>query len=247
MPTTIEQIDAWRSVRREDQHLEFKVAANQFDSRKLYRYCVALANEGGGKLLLGIEDRPPRKVVGTLAFADTIEAAAKIVQVLGFRVEVEEVQHPDGRVLVFHVPPRPFGTAYQHDGAYLMRAGEELVPMSEDRLRTIFSEGHPDWLSQEALSNCNAATVIELLDTTTYFDLMQIPYPTDQSGVLYKLASEKLIEKRGTGWAITNLGAILFAKQLSAFDGLSRKAARVIVYKGKSKLSTSVDRVLSKG
>ncbi len=47
MATTIQQIDTWRSARSEHQRLEFKEAKTQFDNRKLYKYCVALANEGG--------------------------------------------------------------------------------------------------------------------------------------------------------------------------------------------------------
>jgi ATP-dependent DNA helicase RecG len=37
------------------------------------------------------------------------------------------------------------------------------------------------------------------------------------------------------------LGALLFAKRLDKFDGLARKAPRVIVYDGKSKLNTRLD------
>jgi predicted HTH transcriptional regulator len=40
------------------------------------------------------------------------------------------------------------------------------------------------------------------------------------------------------GWDITNLGAILFAKDLNQFKGLARKAMRVIVYEGKGRLKT---------
>ena len=104
------------------------------------RRLPALANEGGGYLLLGIEDQPPRRVVGTSAFNDPVDMAAKMFQTLGFRVDIEEVAHPDGRVLVFRIPSRPRGTAFQFEGAYLMRAGQELTPMSEDRLRAIFAE-----------------------------------------------------------------------------------------------------------
>jgi len=60
MSTTPEQIDLWRQAASEHQRLEFKEAKNQFDTRKLSEYCVALANEGGGVLLLGVADRPPR-------------------------------------------------------------------------------------------------------------------------------------------------------------------------------------------
>ncbi len=198
-------------------------------------------------LLLGIEDQPPRKVVGTAAFNDPVEMAAKMFQVLGFRVEIEEVLHPDGRVLVFHIPSRPRGTVYDFEGAYLMRAGEELVPMSEDRLRAIFAEGQPDWFSQPALADCDDDKVIQLLDTQSYFDLLHLPYPVNRAGVLERFESEKLIQHQDGGWTITNLGAILFAKKLEQFDRMARKAARVIVYEGKNKLKTKLDKPGAKG
>ncbi len=247
MATTISQIDAWRSASSEHQNLEFKEAKTQYDNRKLYKYCVALANEGGGHLLLGIEDQPPRKVVGTAAFNDPVEMAAKMFQVLGFRVEIEEVSHPDGRVVVFSIPSRPRGTAFDFEGSYLMRAGEELVPMSEDRLRIIFAEGQPDWLSQPAMTDCDDDKVVQLLDTQSYFDLLHLPYPLNRAGVLERFENEKLIVRQGAGWTITNLGGLLFAKNLKSFDRLARKAARVIVYEGKNKLKTKSDKPGAKG
>jgi predicted HTH transcriptional regulator len=247
MATTIAQIDAWRAARSEHQNLEFKEAKTQFDNHKLYKYCVALANEGGGYLLLGIGDQPPRRVVGTSAFNDPVAMAAKMCQVLGFRVEIEEVPHPDGRVLVFHIPGRPCGTAFHFEGAYLMRAGRELAPMSEDRLRVIFAEGQPAWLSEAALTSCSADKVIQLLDTQSYFDLLHLPYPVTQVGALKRLEGEKLIQRQRGGWTITNLGAILFAKKLDPFERLARKAARVILYEGKNKLKTKSDRLWMKG
>jgi len=56
MSTSPEQIDLWRATPSEHQHLEFKEAKTQIDYDKLCQYCVALANEGGGQLLLGIAD-----------------------------------------------------------------------------------------------------------------------------------------------------------------------------------------------
>ena len=68
MATTVPQIDALLTVRSEDEHLEFKDAANNFPFEELVDYCVALANEGGGRMLLGITDKMPRRVAGTKAF-----------------------------------------------------------------------------------------------------------------------------------------------------------------------------------
>jgi ATP-dependent DNA helicase RecG len=80
MVTTRAQIDLWLKSPSEHQRLEFKEAKNQFDNTKLYKYCVALANEGGGILLLGVNNKPPRKVVGTQAFRDPVVMSAKLLQ-----------------------------------------------------------------------------------------------------------------------------------------------------------------------
>lgn len=141
--TTAEQIDAWRAAGSENERLEFKEAKNQFDFQDLLAYCVALANERGGVLLLGVAHKPPRPVVGTKAFSNVVKTTAALFNNLRFRVDVEAVQHPDGRVLVFHIPPRPIGHPYHLEGRYLMRSGESLVAMSPDQLKQIFDEHTP--------------------------------------------------------------------------------------------------------
>ncbi len=247
MPITPAQIDIWRNATSETQNLEFKEAKRQYDNKKLFKYCVALANEGGGHMLFGIADKLPRSVVGTAAVNNPIEMASKIFNAVGFRVDIEEVEHSDGRVVVFSVPSRSKGTAYHYEGAYLMRSGEELVPMSEDQLRKIFAEGQPSWLENFAITELSAQEVIQLLDTQTFFDLLELPYPTDQQGVIARLVSERLIVDTGTGFSILNMGAILLAKKLSEFPELKRKAARVVVYAGESKMETKSDITGEKG
>jgi predicted HTH transcriptional regulator len=247
MSTTPAQIDLWRATPSEHQRLEFKEAKTQFDNWKLYKYCVALANEGGGHLLLGIADKPPRPVVGTAAFNDPVEMAAKLFQAVGFRVDIEEVLHPDGRVLVFHIPSRPRGSAYHLDGAYLMRAGQDLVPMSEDQLRRIFAEGEPDWLEEPSMQGLDPQRLIDLLDTQAFFDLMKLPYPTERNGVVDRLMQEHLVDEQAGSYSVRRLGALLLAKRLKDFADLSRKAPRVVVYPGISKLETKLDQIGRKG
>jgi len=116
MAITPEQIDLWRVAPSEHPRLEFKEAKNQFDNQKLFEYCIAIANDGGGHLVLGITNNPPRKIVGTKAFNNPIAMAERIFQTVGFRVDIEEVAHPEGRVVVFQMPSRPRGTAYHLNG-----------------------------------------------------------------------------------------------------------------------------------
>ncbi len=238
MTTTIEELEQWMNEPRETEHLEFKEAATQYDNTKLFRHCVALANEGGGKLILGVTDKPPRKIAATQAFNSPEGIQSRIFDKLRFRVAVEELIHPSGRVVIFHIPSRPRGTAYHLDGAYYMRSTSGTVPMSEDQLREIFDEGKPDWLTRSAKDNCSASDVVQLLDTQSYFDLLNLPYPMSRGSVLERFESERFITDEGD-YSVTNLGAVLFAKRLDAFEGLSRKAPRVMVYDGTDKLGDS--------
>ncbi len=247
MAMTPSDIDALLTVRSESEHLEFKAAENNFHFEELVDYCVALANESGGRMLLGITDKQPRRVVGIHAFEVPERTVAGIHERLHLKVTFDEVAHPSGRVLVFHVPARPMGQPVHYKGRYLMRAGEELVPMTPDQLKKIMAEGEPEWELKPALTGCDGEKVVQVLDTQGYFDLLHLPYPATREGVLERFASERLIERKRDGWTITNLGAILFAKKLENFDRLARKAPRVIVYEGSNKLKTKLDKPGTKG
>lgn len=247
MTITVAQIELWRSAPSESQILEFKEAKTSFDREKLNEYCVAIANEGGGHLILGISDRIPRAIVGSSAFLNLIEAVNEVFHKVGFRVEADEVLHPDGRVVVFSIPSRPRGTAYHLAGRYLMRSGSSLASMSEDRLRTIFAEGAPDWLEETSRRTLDSQAVIDLLDTQSFFELLKVPYPTDQLGVIKRLKEHRLIDEFDNQFSIRRIGGMLLAKRLEDFPDITRKAPRVVVYTSNSKLDTRIDRVGQKG
>ena len=64
-----------------------------FHFETLVRYCVALANEGGGQIILAVTDQLPRRVVGSQTFADLERTKAGLIERLRLRVEAEEVHH----------------------------------------------------------------------------------------------------------------------------------------------------------
>ena len=117
-----------------------------------------------------------------------------LFQWLGFRVDVQAVAHPDGRVVVFIISGRPKGTAYHYNGAYLMRSGEELVPMSEDQLRRIFAEGQPDWLEFAALQDVSAQDVVQLLDTQDFIPVIA-PIGVGPDGAAYNINADLVAGK----------------------------------------------------
>ncbi len=84
-----------------------------------------------------------------------------------------------------------------------------------------------------ALQDVEGSRVLQLIDFTVCFDKLGIALPTDQTGTLARLCDEQIIVAQPGGrYDVTNLGAILFAKRLSDFGRLGRKAIRVVKYRG---------------
>ncbi len=140
--TLIEQLNQWLGA-TEGEHFEFKEAKSRFSFDKLAEYGCALANDGGGKVILGVTDKRPRRVVGTHAFTQPEDIRRALMEKIPLRIDFLLIPHPDGRVLVWDIPARPVGTPIKYNGIYWTRKTDSLVPMSEDELRSIFAEtGH---------------------------------------------------------------------------------------------------------
>ncbi len=94
---------------------------------------------------------------------------------------------------------------------------------------------------------CTPSEVVQLLDIQAYYDLLEQPYTSQRKSIIERFEREGMITRTEDSWAITNLGAVLFAKNLEEFGQLRRKATRVIVYEGRNKTSTKLDRPGTKG
>ena len=197
----------------ESEHLEFKKATNTFHLDDVYSYTVALANELGGKLILGVDDTVPRKVVGTRAFAGELEKLKQqILQKVQVRVDVVELQHPLGRVVVFDVPARPRGRPVHVEGRYLMRSGESLVAMGIDQIQAILNEGGPDYSAEI----CRSATWDDL-DTEAIDEFRRRWLKKSGNSALKDVNRVQLLAdaELAFGEQITYAALILFGKRLS--------------------------------
>jgi ATP-dependent DNA helicase RecG len=143
-----EDIDDILNNGKEDEVLEFKRAENNFSATDRSDYCAAIANMGGGKLLLGVAN--DHSVVGTNVYVSTLhEIANDVYNDIGVNVRLGEVNHPNGRVVVFDIPSRPVGGRVKSNGRYTypVRRGESLGEMDDDLTRQILNEVQPDFSS----------------------------------------------------------------------------------------------------
>ena len=173
MSPLFQKLQEWMDA-DEGEHLEFKEAKANFHFDKLLKYCAALANEGGGHFILGVTDKKPRRVVGSQAFADLQRAKAGLIERLRLRIDAEELAHPDGRIVVITVPSRPLGMPITVEGAYWMRSGQDLAPMTPDLLKRIFDEAEPDFSAKV----CQEAGIADLEPGTSSH--RTVPHPLDE-------------------------------------------------------------------
>jgi ATP-dependent DNA helicase RecG len=129
-------------------------------------------------------------------------------------------------------------------GSYKKKLKE--LPEKERQLWRIFDQ--TPFEEQKAMKNVNSDEVLRLLDYPKFFDLLKQPLPLTPDAILSSLADNEMIVRNDAAkWSITNLGATLFARELSDFKSLRRKAVRVIIYKDESRVETIREKVGNKG
>ncbi|MGB0880665.1 MAG: ATP-binding protein [Polaribacter sp.] len=248
------------SYSQETEWLEFKL--NFHSNEEIGKRIAALANgaclnkKQYGFLVFGVEDKT-HNIKGTTfkvksATKGNEELENWLMQRLDPRIDFKtyEFEYSKGINISMYVIPaavnRPvkfLNQAYIRIGSYTRLLKE--FPNKESKIWN--RKDNIKFELQFAKENIDADSIISLLDTQSYFDLLKLPYPSNREGVLEKFISENLIIKKSTTYSITNLGAILFAKNLEDFSDLKRKAIRVIVYKHTNKIETVREQISEKG
>lgn len=201
--STIQEL---QKLRESEDHIEFKEAKRNYpfsggkhtDPKERRRcvlgYVVALANECGGRLVLGMADHIPHAVVGSnFAEGEAGNLIDEIYKRLGIRIQYEELYDESGkRVFVLTIPSRPIGRLLKFEGVPLMRIGESLREMSDAEIFRILSEQEPDFSAQI----CEGLTMDDL--DKDAIKAMKIQYADKQKNSTFQsLPDEQVLKDLG--------------------------------------------------
>lgn len=237
------------SIPTETEWLEFKY--NNFDPQMIGSDISALANSAAyrGKdkayMIWGVNNET-HEILGTdynrfskIINNQEIESWLKNTvsknadfdffdtEIDGKKLVVLIIQKASGQPVTFKKEP------FIRVGSYtkFLRDYPSMEAQLWDKLRLINFEKQP------AKSDLQKDEIFKLLDFTCYFDLQNISIPSNQDGILHYILEDEIVKKQDNGlYTITNLGAILFAKKISDFPSVSRKAVRVVQYEDETKL-----------
>lgn len=249
-----------RKLPKETEWVEFK--CNNDNPQEIGEYISALANAAAlvGKtrayLIWGVQDED-HSIVGcgfdpAKAKKGNEELESWLLRLLEPRLDFrfDALETEGQRVVLLDIaaaqrhPVRFSGTEYIRIGSNKKKLKD--YPEKERTLWRVF-ERVPFEVGI-AKAHLSDDDVLRLLDAPAFFELLERPLPDGRAAILEALQQDQLVQvNEAGGWDITNLGAICFAKHLSAFPGIKRKAFRVIQYKGSDRTETLREQIGDRG
>ena len=247
----IDLVENLRKFPKETDWLEFK--CNYYEPHLIGEYISALSNAATlnnvpyGYLIYGIDD-DSHEIVGTnIALKDkkkcNEDLESWITRLLNPKINFNfyDIEINNKKVAIIEIK-RAEHTITKFESTAYIRIGTTKKPLinfvgkEKELWRVLNSMPFETCIS---IDNLTSTEVLQKLEYSSYFDLLNIPLPDNSNGILEYLVAEDFIVKNQNGkLGITNLGAILFAKNINDFKNIKRKNIRVIQYDGKNKLNT---------
>lgn len=253
-------INELRCLPNETSWIEFK--HNNYSPKMIGEDISALANSATlhekrcAYMLWGIDDTT-HEIVGTEYNLQTLRKGGQEIEswlrnLLSHNADFEfhSVLMNDknvGVLIIYKATNQPVAfekVDYIRVGSYTKKLNEYPALQTQlwDRIRNDkFEEG-------SAKQNLELSEALRLIDYSRYFDIIGIPQPSNAEEVAHYMLEEMILVRQDNGlFSITNLGAILFAKRLSDFRKISRKAIRVVQYRGNNRMEMLKEEVSAKG
>ncbi len=239
---------------QELNEIDWKVDFSEKGDR-MARHLSALANYSeGGFLVFGVDDEGEKKGINSKSCTEIVKKIGNIV-----RDGLEPPIIMDTSILEVDTANLLFVFIKESDTkpvhlrgnsiyeAYTRSAGQTRKLTKQEVARMISSSTGLTFETKLASSAMRREEIVAKLDFSIYFDLLKKPLPSSTDAIIETLLADKLIKRAIEGFYITNLGAILLAKQISDFEELQRRAVRVIQYRGKDRLERTKEITGQKG
>jgi len=232
--------------------LEFK--ENNDNPDKIGKWISACANaailEGQSRafLIYGIENQTRQKVGTTVRFNTMKKGGENFINWINrmitpsLMMEFLDFEEADKQFSILVIEPT-YDRPVKFSGVEYIRVGENIKELGDfpDHERAIWlATGKRKFENSISLPHQSVEQVFEKLDVDIYYKLSGEEKPQKNEEVIRRLSLYGLIiDDMEGGYDITNLGAILFARDIGAFPSITTKSVRVIKYTGTDKRESS--------
>ena len=242
---------------KESEICEFKINNSNLeligDSISALSNAAALHDSDSAYLFFGIDDSG--KIIGTEFNPENKHKGQEIKNWLmtqlfpSVHFKIHILSMDNKRVIVFVIDAAS-GYPVKFKSKASIRVGSYTKPLSKHlgEEKALWQKlSSRQFENAVALHDLSAPAVLDKLDYRAYYRLKNVNVGTDSETVLEKMQADKLIQKSKGKYSITNLGAILAARDMGDFDNLQRKIPRLIIYQGTSRINAIHEIVIQKG
>lgn len=245
----------------ETEWVEFK--HNNCNPEEIGEYLSALSNSAAlhqqdrAYLVWGVEDST-HQVVGTefkprssSSKIGNQELEGWLSRLLFPRVDfrIHEFQNNGSSVVIFEIPSASH-TPVRFRETEFIRVGSHKTKLKEypEKERSLWQQFQKQPFEKGiAAPGLQIDEVLSLIDYPALFQMFGQLIPENRAAITERLVKENVIVRQDEAYYITNLGAILYARNLQDFELLSRKVIRVIFYKDNDRLDAIKEFVSTKG
>lgn len=245
----------------EVEWVEFK--CNNADPERIAKYISGLSNvatleeEPYAYLIWGVEDET-HEIIGTEFFyrkakKGNEELESWLTRMINPKINFRfvEVDMDEGKtVTVLEIPSAEKEPTKYESVAYI-RVGSNLKPLvgykeKEAGLWRMFDQ--IPYEMKVAAGELSEDEVANLLDYPEYYKILDMPIPANREKVMQDLSDERFVKQNSAGsWDITNLGALLIAKDMRKFEGLVKKTVRIVRYQDTTRVDGISEKEFSNG
>ena len=210
------------------------------DKERLAQHICAFSNlAGGGLLVYGVNDDATYAEMTQELIERTVTRLDNIAQNRMFMpIQLDHaVMEYDGHPLLFiYIPEFREKPMYLRGSdiynSYIRSAGH-TVRMSRQQVRQLIADSEGiNYEERVAKRGLTPNEVLSLLNYKKLFELLERQLPTTAEGILNFMEELGICHQESVGCSITNLGALLFANNLAAFDSIKGKGVIVRRYVG---------------
>ena len=226
-------------IPQELNEIDWKGGLSDDKERLAQHICAFSNNTGGGILVFGVNNDASFVELSQELIEQTVTRLDNIAQnrmYMPIQLDHEVMDYQGHALLFIYIPecrekPMHLRGSDMYD-CYVRSAGH-TVKMSRQQVRLMVadSEGisYEDRIAKRGLME---EEVFELLDYKKLFELLERQIPSTNEGILGFMQELGICHKENVGYAISNLGALLFAKTLSSFESMKGRGVIVRRYVG---------------
>ena len=231
--------DSLYPVATELNELDWKSGLSCKTERLAQHLCAFSNLKGGGILVFGVNDDATFSSLTKETCDDIIRKLGNIAKNnLSSSISIEHwtTDYKGHALLFIHIPEqmdKPIHLRGKEIWDSYTRSAGQTVKMSRSQIKSLIADSQGiSFEKRIAKENVSTDELLSLLDYNKYFEMSGKEIPKDKQIIARRLEEFGLCNQTEEGWHITNMGAILFAKNIAEFEGLKSHSVIVRKYAG---------------